>query len=214
MIEYLTTKRQFGYGGGILSPDCKQFIVNIPKNSSSFICDICTKNGWTTAEVTDCCDWHKVNEVIIVLRDPVKRWISGITQYLYGYVLNQQHGNFISGRDFVEKYYNKIVERIIFDMADRFDDHVCAQYQIFENILPEIPRTYFMIDSDFSTKFSNYIGAELDPALFVHSHTENSDKQAIHDFFKNLLSVRPDLRTLVEQTYAKDYQLINSTTFQ
>jgi len=74
-----------GYGSGHLSPRRNQFYVNIPKNASSYISVWLVNNNWesTTYKNSD-----NVGEAIIILRDPVNRWISGISQYLSSYVVN------------------------------------------------------------------------------------------------------------------------------
>ena len=114
MIEQLR-KRGYGYGSGVLSPDARQFIVNIPKNASSYILDWASRHKWTAAEILEHPRRNDVQEVIVVLRDPVNRWISGIGQYLTSYVLNVTgayswetgpgpHDQFMPGDEFITNY--------------------------------------------------------------------------------------------------------------
>ena len=45
--------RGFGYGSGTLSPDLSQFIVNIPKNASSYMLDWARRHQWMTTVADD-----------------------------------------------------------------------------------------------------------------------------------------------------------------
>ena len=76
MIEQLAN-RGFGYGTGLLSPDCSKFIVSMPKNASSFVKGVLigARGHWHHSETL-------VNgqENLVVLRDPIDRWCSGIVQ--------------------------------------------------------------------------------------------------------------------------------------
>lgn len=212
MLEYLSTRRGFGYNGGILSPDCTKFILNIPKNSSSFMVDWAHRHNWTTAVVYDNCDWHRVTEVIVILRDPVERWISGITQYLVSYVLNGNN-KLLTAEEFISQY-NPVIENLIFDVVDRFDDHVWPQVEILQDVLPDAERKYFLLDQHFTKKIGSYLSFDTFKDLDVHSTHEDPTKQTIYNFFKKLLESRNDLKQKVIDVYAKDYELINKVTFQ
>ena len=139
MIAQLTN-RGFGYGTGSLSPDCSQFILNMPKNASSYMLDWAGRHGWTMATVGDSCSWDQLQEMIVVLRDPLNRWISGIAQYLNTYILSivgpngpvynisdsTTYDKKLTAEDWIEQY-NQATERIIFDLISRFDDHTWPQ---------------------------------------------------------------------------------------
>ena len=75
----------FGYGSGHLSHSKNQFYVNIPKNASSYISVWLINNKWQSKIYNNS---DRAREAIIVLRDPVDRWVSGISQYLSSYIVN------------------------------------------------------------------------------------------------------------------------------
>lgn len=220
MIEYLAA-RGFGYGSGMLSPDNSKFIVNIPKNASSFLEHWASKQGWTSATVGDNCNWQLCKELIIVLRDPVDRWISGLSQYINGYILNPQGpngpvkfsslfhpaNNEISADDFV-KFYNPVVERLIFDIINRFDDHVWPQCEFFHDLLPNSNKKFFYIDNLFANTVSAYLGWSLNHSLDSNSAKNTHSLSVLGSFFRNILSQRPDLKQRVAYAYSKDYDLI------
>lgn len=221
MIEQLST-RGFGHGSGLLSPDCSQFIVNMPKNASSFILDWGSRNKWTQAVVGDECDWNKVTEIIVILRDPVQRWVSGVAQYISGYILSnrgpngpyfldsnisEQYTQYISAEQFI-LHYNTVVDRLIFDNAVWLDDHVWPQYNMIENLLPTANRTFIKFDSKLETAISTKLGWEVVNNLDKNRGDSNSDTKKLQEFFSNHLNNRPDLVDRLRNFYRKDYQLI------
>jgi len=214
VIEQLAS-RGYGYGSGILSPDHDRFLVNIPKNASSYMLDWANRHGWTSAVVVQSND---IKEIIVCVRDPVQRWISGVGQYLTSYVLNvtgvyswetgpgpddQQ----ISGDDFVANY-NQVIERLLFDNLARLDDHVWPQIEFFENLLPTVPRKFFYIDQDFDQRIGEYLGFLPVHNLDRNRADSNLDTHKIQTFIRHRLNIRPELEQRVRKAYARDYELI------
>lgn len=214
MIEQLAS-RGYGYGSGILSPDHDRFLVNIPKNASSYMLDWANRHGWTSAVVVDSND---IKEIIVCVRDPVQRWVSGVGQYLTSYVLNvtgayswetgpgpddQQ----ISGDDFIANY-NQVVERLLFDNLARLDDHVWPQVAFFENLLPAVPRKFFYIDQDFDQRIGKYLGFDPISNLDRNRADSNPNTHKIQTFIRHRLNIRPELEQRVRKAYARDYELI------
>jgi len=222
VIEQLSN-RGFGYGAGSLSPDCSKFIINIPKNASSYMLDWAGRHGWTSGIAGDNCSWHLVKEMIVVLRDPLDRWYSGIAQYLNTYILSVQGPNgpifpndpctefdkTMTANEFIANY-NQVVERLIFDQINRFDDHVWPQVEFFSNILPDVPRKYFWLDSNFNENISNYLQFARLNNLDTNSGTNNINMITLQKFFKQRLSIRPEIQARVQKAYAQDYALIKT----
>ena len=217
MIDQLR-KKGYNYGSGILSPDARQFIVNIPKNASSYILDWAQQHKWTTTEIESDPRQQYITEVIVVLRDPLQRWVSGMGQYITGYVLNVTgaysletgpgpHDQQITGEEFVNQY-NPVVERLLFDNLERHDDHVWPQTEFFETLLPKIPRKYFYLDKDFDSKFAAYLGFNLLPGLDRNSGDTNPNTEKVQQFIKHRLNIRPELQQRIVDAYEKDYNLI------
>jgi len=214
VIEQLAS-RGYGYGSGCLSPDHTQFLVNIPKNASSYMLDWANRHGWTSAMIVQSND---IKEMIVCIRDPVQRWVSGVGQYLTSYVLNvtgayswetgpgaddQQ----ISADDFITDY-NQVVERLLFDNLSRLDDHVWPQIEFFENLLPAVPRKFFYIDHDFDQSIGEYLGFSPAHNLDRNRAESNPDTHKIQTFIRHRLNTRPELEQRVRKAYAHDYELI------
>lgn len=214
--------RGYGEFSGLISPSKTKFIINIPKNASSYIHDWTKDYGWITASLTGD-NWHSVNQISVILRDPVDRWISGIAQYIKTYVLcpvgpngpifpdsryaEDKNNTPLSGKQFID-FYNLSTERLIFDNIYRFDDHVWPQYAFICNLRPYVERKYFMLDQNFDKVFAPHHG--LLPNVNSDRNEGNSDNDTkdLQIFFKNLLSNRPDLLDRVKTAYKEDYDLI------
>jgi hypothetical protein len=214
--------RGFGYGSGTLSPELSQFIVNIPKNASSYMLDWARRHQWMTTVADDHSD--TITEMIVILRDPLDRWVSGIVQYLNTYILSVQGPNGPVFPD--EPYsphnwpmdavqwidgYNQTTERLIFDVVNRFDDHVWPQHEFVENLLPAVKRKYFLLDHNFDAAIADYLGFAPYPDLDSNSAGNNANMQLLQKFFVDRLQQRPDLAQRVIKAYAKDYELIART---
>lgn len=221
MIEQLLARKGYSIGSGLISAGQQQFIVNIPKNASSFLLDWTSKNGWSTTVVKH----QMLAELIVVLRDPVDRWISGISQYINTYILSVHGPNgpvfpgdlitafdyVMSATDFI-KEYNQTTERLLFDVIFQFDDHVWPQCDFFQNIKSQ-NQTYFYIDSDFTDKISCYLNIDFVDNLDYNSSKHNQNMAVLQNFFTQRLQTRPELRQRIVQAYSNDYELINNVTF-
>lgn len=223
MMNPALKDRRYGEFSGLLSPGKTKFIINIPKNASSYIHDWAHEYGWlTTSLVND--DWNAVKQLTVVLRDPVERWISGMAQYLKTYVLcpvgdngpiysnspwaNNVENIALSAQEFID-FYNISTERLIFDNVYRFDDHVWPQYAFFQNLRPYIERKYFMLDENFDKKFAPYIGGPPAPNANLNKGSEDFNTRTLQIFLKNLLDNSPNLLNRVKDAYKEDYALIN-----
>lgn len=217
MIEQLR-KKGYGYSSGVLSPAADRFIVNIPKNASSYTLDWASRHGWSTAELLNHPRINDVREIVVTLRDPLQRWISGMGQYLTSYVLNVTGAyswetgpgpddQFMSADEFVS-CYNPVVERLLFDNLERHDDHVWPQCEFFEDLLPDVPRKYFYLDQTFDSRFAQYLNFDFVENLDRNNSDTNPHTEKVQQFIKQRLNIRPELKQRVIDAYARDYQLI------
>lgn len=197
----------------MLSPDHARFLLNIPKNASSYLSSWSMALGWSA---TSCENLPAdVQEMCVILRDPVDRWISGMAQYVNGYILHVQGHDvyrgvvyqYVPAAAFIQSY-NMIVERLIFDQINRFDDHVWPQSELCADICVGMPRRYIMMDQQFDQHVSQYFDADPVPDLYRNSGADNPDQQALQEFLRDRLVKRPELRERVIKAYASDYDFI------
>ena len=214
------SNRGFGECSGMISPDNTKFIVNIPKNASSYVLDWTTRFNWKTAVVTND-TWPDLKEIVVILRDPLSRWVSGMSQYLKTYVLCPVGPNgpvfpgMIEGAedysmtaDDFTSLYNQTTERLIFDNVFRFDDHVWPQHDFHEHIRPNLPRRYFMLDKNFDANFASSLELSTVTNLDRNDGNDNPDTKKLHEFLRYRLNIRPELGERVQKAYARDYEII------
>lgn len=177
------------------------------------------RHGWTSATVGDACDWHQVQEVIVLLRDPLSRWISGVAQYLSGHILNvsnaytndngpELHDQQMSADDFI-KNYNPVVERLIFDQLSELDDHVWPQTR-FLDILPIVPKKHFVINNKLTQQLSQYLGFKIVDDLDINQGSADPEVEKLQSFFQLRLNTRPELIERVKYRYQQDYEYIKN----
>jgi hypothetical protein len=207
----------FVYGSGLVNSDRTRFIVNIPKNASSFVSNWAQKNQWTVAHVSDVS--QTLQEIIVVLRDPVERWISGFAQYASGNVLHAKRFystdtgpgpefQYMSAVEFI-KNYNPLIERLVFDNLELFDDHVWPQQIFFKDLLPNLPRKYFYINKNINNQLQTYLEWMPPSEDLDRNDSENDlDKKLIKQFLRDRLAQVSELQKTILDAYVEDYKLI------
>lgn len=226
--DNLLAARGYGYGSGFLSPDRDMFMMNIPKNASSYLAQILPKYGWSSAQWYPEEDprhadvsWDQVQQLVVPLRHPWRRWISGVAQYINTYILNPNgynnklpidfgaalQGQQISATEFIE-FYNPVIERLIFDNLARLDDHVWPQWEFFQNLLINLPRKYLFIDFEFDQQLEQ-LGIKADESIDRNRGDGNPEIKILQDFFERRLMMCPELSLRVFNAYQADYILIN-----
>lgn len=209
-------RREFGHGSGMISANQLLFIVDIPKNASSFVSDWTQQHGWQVALAHN--HDHRIAEMIVILRDPVDRWISGIAQYINGWILHAKSfydthvgpdstQQFFDAGSFIEQY-NPVMERLIFDNLERYDDHVWPQSEIIDGLLPDKRKTFFYIDHTWEDRLSAYLGIPKAKNIAKNAGDENPDQKMLQEFFRTRIADRPNLKKMIQDRYRTDYDLI------
>lgn len=190
-------------GGGLRSPSGEMFYLNIPKNASSQTTNLLSLAGWSHGTT------NLFDTTIILLRDPLERWISGFATYASSYLLGYGYGS----DHFVEDY-NELTERIIFDNI-RFDDHTELQSRFVDQVRGE--KVYFKITknkTDLVNKLSEFIQHDLNSYRVFDNDAElNYDTAHLTKFFRERVSANHELASKIKQCYNKDYQLIETVKF-
>lgn len=167
--------------------------LHIPKNASSFIKGILIGSGgfWHHSEILVNSD-----ENLIILRDPVERWCSGITQYLYN-----------SKQDLsVDDVFDKIT----------FDDHTDLQTYFLQGV--DLERaTFMLVNENLRANMNDWIvsnGYRTNVDIAIQYNASADDERVTtKDYYTDLLEQRPDLVLKLQQHFKEDYQLINRVKF-
>jgi hypothetical protein len=163
--------------------------VHIPKNASSFVkgCLLSTEkfthsNSLITAE-----------RYLIALRDPIERWVSGITQLMS--VPDNQH---LTLQDLVSTV--------------TFDDHTELQTYFLQDV--DIDRcTFLKVNQNLRTNIKLWLGEHG----YIHTGPDvpniNEGNQLAKDRFAAMVDGNSQIKLKLAEHYANDYELINRVKF-
>tara|TARA_R110000796_G_scaffold60233_4_gene139131 strand:- start:3732 stop:4424 length:693 start_codon:yes stop_codon:yes gene_type:complete len=222
-VAYL---KRYGYnpGGGLLSPDGKYFLFQIPKNASTFLGNALVSNGWTFSNLSH------VKDIIqlAVLRDPVDRWLSGYATYAALHLFGWGYG---SDHYIAEYTVSPLVEKIIFSKLV-FDDHTTPQIVFVNQLSDDDEVVYFDCEREtLVDNLSKYTGLDIKitDAIIDNSREDNYDTKNLYEFFKAKLDAKSDylepvnvqerylknitLRERIHSVYKSDFKLIKQANF-
>lgn len=195
----LWSNRGHTLGEGMVSPDRKYFYLNIPKNSSSFIKKCLSSLNWEFSNVND----HPNARVIVALREPIKRWTSGISEYLLMY-----HTNDIDSvaepfnYGFLPLIGDKMGVSLLFGRIT-FDDHTERQSLFLKDI--DLNRCIWLyVDKDFSKMFSQLLNELGYQNTFYQAEKENSTDNE-DEYRKKKLN--ETIKFIIEHDEFKEYNL-------
>lgn len=213
-------RRDFDPGGGMLDPDGARFLLFVPKNASSYLSELTRLHGWEFYNILLTRPQH-LQEVIVVLRDPIQRWISGVAQYLVTYVLSPYGPNgpifsdqtawrdefhSLTAEQFMDQY-NTVVDRLIFDNPERLDDHVWPQNEIIGLVPDKYDLRFFHVDH-VDDQLVSYLGMTAQPDLYRNDSRSSADMTQLQRFFRDILQQRPDYVQRLRDYYRDDYDMI------
>lgn len=207
MIDYWLnqyTARGFVPGGMFVDGDV--VYIPIPKNSSSYIGKLVLANNWKVANFLKTELTNK--KIIVVLRDPINRWVSGMAQYLCSAIVSQGYT-----ADTIINSWNPVMESLIFDRVI-FDDHTEKQLY-FINTVPKESCVYFNGVHGVGELLQKYLHEhDINLNIDIDINLEdNIQHQKLTKFLKTLLDQNTKLVDRLKEVYADDYKLINGVTF-
>jgi hypothetical protein len=174
--------------------------VYIPKNASSWTKPNLIDWGWEFYNFhTDNLNKH----ALVILRDPVERWVSGIAEYLALYHTDMQ-----------APFYE--TERLIFDRIT-FDDHTEKQVKFLEGIDTD-NCTFMMCDGKYRENFSKFIAEHLgDNKYHKYEYQHVSEncptRSRFKRVFQTLVNNNPKYLERIKHHFADDYELIKQVKF-
>ena len=189
------------FGECMSHPDSEYMYVYIPKNATSWTKPNLLDFGW------EFYNYHTDNlnkTALVVLRDPVERWISGIAEYLYLY-----------HREFIISDLNKSVRELIFDKI-AFDDHTERQLYFIEGLDPA-KCIFFKFGPEYRSQFSEFLNTINMPnkySTYNYQHVSNDspERKQFKEFFKRELENSKYLNK-VEDYFREDMRFIETVKF-
>jgi len=180
--------------------DSPYMYVYVPKNASSWTKPNLKDHGW------EFYNYKKDNlskHALIVLRDPVERWISGIAEFLTLY-----HPTFALDDD-------EIIE-LIFDRIT-FDDHTERQVYFLDGIDTD-DATFFWCDENYRKNFSQFMAKNYGPNKYdrydyQHVSENSPERKKFKKIFTDRINENDHFRNRLEEHFSIDYQLIKEITF-
>jgi hypothetical protein len=201
MLEHLVA-RGYTPGSGLISPT-GVFYLNIPKNASTYMSNLLHSNGWQYTDVSN----PNITSAIVVLRDPVERWISGFATYTASWLLGAGYGS-----DHFREDYNDLSERIIFDTLV-FDDHTTEQVKYVEQLTTDV--TYFKLNYELGMCLESFFDSKLglNNPINANISENNYDTKAISKHMQFRIEQDPVLRAKIIERYKADYELIKNANY-
>jgi len=198
------------------SPDLTHAWINIPKNASSFCQKVFSDNGWTKCSTDDLVDGillaHTIKK-IVVLRDPIERWISGFAQCL----TDSSH------KDMLELLHNHAFWHTI-RINPVFDDHTEYQHRFIgaaqnvkyiqlqgrnqHNVISNPNRFYrdltaFIRSAGGTSEFQHW--EEL-----INPAENDLEKITIYNKLRAIIKENKDYYNILKNVHSKDYELFNT----
>lgn len=186
--------------------------VNIPKNASSWISlhfnqginhDAENINYYDIVDLTQC-------QFIVILRDPLDRWISGMTQMIYTEPVTDPFGP-INDMNIDTFDWKHAIEKI------EHDNHTQKQVDFIHDI-PQDQIVWLKFDDQLKDNFINLMlsygcNVDFEKSDKVNVTKENSIKQSVMNKIASKLDQHIEYRQKIINYYYEDYALINSVKF-
>lgn len=201
----------------MISPGLTHAWINVPKNASSFCQKVFSGNGWTKCYTDDLVDGmlscHTIKK-IIVLRDPVERWVSGFTQAMYN-----------NGTTNIDMMLASDDCLKIIAMNPVFDDHTEHQARFIGPVATNVQYIKMQdrtIGSDgqisdpnkFFRELAEYVTSTGGVSNFhrwdkpIHAAEDNKTKLILYRKIRQTVIDNPAFKQSLMRTYAADYELL------
>ncbi len=166
--------------------------VHIPKNASSFIkgCLIGCYGMWKHSETLVPAD-----EYLIVLREPIERWVSGIAEYCFN------SGNMLT--------LEQALEQIT------FDDHTEKQIYFIKDV-NLIRSTFLRVDENLRDNLERWLkqyNYRTNIQIALEYNTSEGAKRDLINKFTEEINLNPAYLARLQEYFADDYKLYNSVAF-
>lgn len=201
--------------------------IPIQKNASFWAGDILQDLGWNIGNIFEK-DHNLTQEYnIVILRDPITRWCSGITSYL-----RKHHWMFASNifklselRELTDEEFTDFIDespiiQLLFQKVS-FDLSTERQIYFLHNLDPK-KTVYFYLDENFSKNFAKFFKEELKiendfdcypPENVTFEETQDTPASILCRNFHKVIDKDPFYLNALKKYYEKDFNFIDSVKF-
>jgi|688.fasta_scaffold574623_1 hypothetical protein len=183
--------------------------VPIPKNASTNIRAAIKNSDFQSIVFLDKMQQLKPQSTVVVLRDPIDRWISGITTYLNLYVIKKNNVlNFLKEIKKDKNFLDLLFEKIT------FDDHTEKQIYFLQPF-DKSQCTFFYIDDKIEFRLTQFYLGEGLKISFDKNHMNHRKNDPVHEFFTTFLfdAYNHNYMEKLKEHFREDYNLISQTKF-
>ena len=188
--------------------------IPIGKVASTFMGEFLANLKWTNTS-------YNYNEIdkqrlpktyMVVLRDPVERWCSGIVEYL---VNNRR---FLEGKGSEWSLQNRETLDFIFGVA-KFDRHTCSQVDYLHG-LDTNECVFFKLDSNFEDTMKRFAEKKLNSPIndaIIRDFAYNTSERETHKTLRNTINFQiknnPRYMKTIKDHFKNDIILFDQVTF-
>lgn len=148
----------------------------------------------------------KFHKKLVILNDPVERWIRGVSQYLTTAMPDLV---WITDKDFMKFIYTHVL----------FDTHTLPQVNFLHNLNTE-DMDFLKMDKNLERNLSEYLKqyipeefVSIPDDLFKNKTPLDSNKFFLNERFKQLTNTDPKYKQMIIDMYEEDYKLISNIKF-
>lgn len=197
------SNRGHWFGECMSGPDLNWMYVKIPKNASIWAREILLSNN------LEFYHYHKLNfyhkHALVILRDPIDRWVSGIAEYFARYHMTMDI------RDINKTFIDLLVDIVT------VDDHTEKQIYFIEGLNVN-NCTFLLCDQTLRDNFANWmkniqrIENQYQNKAYQNVGNRSVVRAKFQTFFKGFLD-DPKYVEKIKQHYKQDYELLNSVKY-
>lgn len=185
--------------------------VPIPKNACTYIGQVLMANNWRSEPREQ--NLQKKRNFLIILRDPIERWVSGMTEYLHGLFC---HSHTVD--EIMDAFNNTVFRGLILDNMT-FDDHTELQTYYLADIPITESIAYIYLDKNLTNKISRLFKFHNVPFHNFPIEQKNISIETVKsdlylkltEFVKKNKNYSFDYA--IKHKFKEDYKLINSVKF-
>ena len=185
--------------------------VPIPKNACTYTGQVLMANNWRSEPREQ--NLQKKRNFLIILRDPIDRWVSGMTEYLHGLFCHSH-----SVDEIMNAFDSTVFRGLILDNMT-FDDHTELQTYYLADIPLTESISYVYLDKNLTNKINRLFKFYNVPFHNFEIEQKNISTETVkRDLYLKLTEFVKKNKNYsfdyaIKHKFKEDYKLINSVKF-